>query len=116
MTEASAVFPDNHHRWAVILAGGDGIRLRPLTQLACGDNRPKQFCPLLGGQTLLAQTQRRISGTIPSDRVLFALTKKHEPFYAKALGKVPAARKIVQPANRGTLPAILWSSASRSSA
>ena len=109
MTEASAVFTDNHHRWAVILAGGDGIRLRPLTQLACGDNRPKQFCPLLGGQTLLAQTRRRISGTIPSDRVLFALTKKHEPFYAKALGKVPAARKIVQPANRGTLPAILWS-------
>ena len=109
MTEASAVFPDNHHRWAVILAGGDGIRLRPLTQLACGDNRPKQFCPLLGGQTLLAQTQRRISGTISSDRILFALTKKHEPFYAKALEKVPAARKIVQPANRGTLPAILWS-------
>jgi mannose-1-phosphate guanylyltransferase len=64
---------------------------------------------LLGGQTLLAQTQRRISGTISSDRILFALTKKHEPFYAKALEKVPAARKIVQPANRGTLPAILWS-------
>src|SRR5215472_12504005 len=34
--------------WAVILAGGDGIRLRPLTQRLTGDARPKQFCRLFG--------------------------------------------------------------------
>jgi Nucleotidyl transferase len=32
--------------WAVILAGGDGVRLRPLSRLISGDDRPKQFCPL----------------------------------------------------------------------
>ena len=98
----------NDHRWGVILAGGDGVRLRPLTRLACGDNRPKQFCPLLGGRTLLAQTQSRISKTVAPDRILFALTKKHEPFYSRALDEVPPVRKVVQPCNRGTLPAILW--------
>lgn len=97
------------HRWGVILAGGDGTRLQPLTRLACGDNRPKQFCPLLGGKTLLAHTRKRIAGTIDPDRVLFVLTKKHERFYKEPLECIPGFQKIVQPHNQGTLPAILWS-------
>jgi mannose-1-phosphate guanylyltransferase len=96
-------------RWGVILAGGDGTRLQPLTRLACGDNRPKQFCPLLGGKTLLAQTRKRIARTIDPDHVLFVLTKKHERFYKEALECIPGFQKIVQPHNQGTLPAILWS-------
>src|SRR5580704_12268183 len=35
------------HRWGLVLAGGDGVRLRELTQSVWGDYRPKQFCPLL---------------------------------------------------------------------
>src|SRR6185503_6129522 len=96
-------------RWGVILAGGDGTRLQPLTRLACGDNRPKQFCPLLGGKTLLARTRSRIAQSIDQNRMLFVLTKKHEPFYSKELEMVPAHQKVIQPMNRGTLPAILWS-------
>lgn len=99
--------PDNH-RWGVILAGGDGTRLRSLTRLVSGDDRPKQFSPLMGGRTLLAQTRLRIANSIDRDRTLFVLTKAHEPFYQKELVKVPPARMIVQPSNRGTLPAILW--------
>lgn len=99
----------SRHRWGVILAGGDGTRLQPLTRLACGDNRPKQFCPLLGGKTLLGHTRQRIAKTIDPDRVLFVLTKKHEPFFREALESIPRFQKIVQPHNQGTLPAILWS-------
>jgi mannose-1-phosphate guanylyltransferase len=97
------------HRWGVILAGGDGTRLQPLTRLACGDNRPKQFCPLLGGKTLLAHTRQRVAKAIDPDHVLFVLTKKHEPFYKGALESIPGFQKIIQPHNQGTLPAILWS-------
>ena len=32
------------HRWAVVLAGGDGTRLQSLTLKIAGDQRPKQFC------------------------------------------------------------------------
>jgi mannose-1-phosphate guanylyltransferase len=99
----------NDHRWGVILAGGDGVRLRSLTRLVSGDDRPKQFCPLLGGRTLLAQTRLRTAKSIDRDRTLFVLTRSHESFYAKELEKVPAIRMVVQPSNRGTLPAILWS-------
>jgi mannose-1-phosphate guanylyltransferase len=100
---------NDKHRWGVILAGGDGNRLRPLTHLVSEDDRPKQFCPLLDGQTLLAQTQLRIAGTVNPDQTLFVLNKAHEPFYRKELANVPAIQKVVQPGNRGTLPAILWS-------
>lgn len=97
------------HRWGVILAGGDGNRLRPLTHLVSDDDRPKQFCPLLDGKTLLAQTQLRIAGTVDPGQTLFVLNKAHEPFYREELAEVPAIQKVVQPGNRGTLPAILWS-------
>ena len=52
----------NHkHDWAVILGGGEGMRLRPLTRLLTGDDRPKQFCRLGGEDTLLAQTRHRVA-------------------------------------------------------
>jgi mannose-1-phosphate guanylyltransferase len=98
-----------NHQWGVILAGGDGVRLRSVTRLVSGDDRPKQFSPLLGGRTLLAQTRLRTAGSIDRDRTLFVLTKAHEPYYASELEKVPPIRMVVQPSNRGTLPAILWS-------
>ncbi len=96
--------------WSVILAGGDGERLRPLTRLIAGDDRPKQFCPLLGGKkTLLEQTQLRIAKAVPSGQTLYVLTRRHERFYADGLAQIPPSRMIVQQGNRGTLPAILSS-------
>ena len=98
-----------NHRWGAILAGGDGVRLRSLTRLISGDDRPKQFAPLMGGRTLLAQTRTRTAQNIGRDRTLFVLSRAHERFYAEELNTVPPYRMVVQPSNRGTLPAILWS-------
>ena len=97
------------NRWGVILAGGDGTRLRPLTKVIAGDDRPKQFCPLLGGKTLLELTRRRVERALPSEQTLFVVTWKHERFYRTQLADVPAGRLVVQPKNQGTAPAILYS-------
>src|ERR1700685_4371929 len=97
------------HRWGVILAGGEGERLRSLTRLIAGDDRPKQFCTLAGGRSLLAQTRVRIAPYILRDRTLFRLLKPHEAFYAGELADVASHQMVVQPRNRGTLPAILFS-------
>jgi mannose-1-phosphate guanylyltransferase len=97
------------HRWGVILAGGEGVRLQPLTRLVTGDNTPKQFCPLLGGATLLHRTRRRIARSIPEERTVFVLLKSHERFYSKELYGVRDTHKIEQPSNRGTFAAIVYS-------
>jgi mannose-1-phosphate guanylyltransferase len=46
-------------RWGIVLAGVEGSRLRLMTLRIEGDNRPKQFCRVVGGTTLLEQTRRR---------------------------------------------------------
>jgi mannose-1-phosphate guanylyltransferase len=101
---------DSHsHRWGLILAGGDGKRLLPLTRRIAGDDRPKQFCAVLGNETLLHQTQRRVSRLVQSWRTLLVLTKTHEPFYADEVAGIPSSRLLIQPSNQGTAPAILYS-------
>jgi len=42
---------------AIILAGGDGTRLLSLTRRIAGLDLPKQFCQILGKETLLEQTR-----------------------------------------------------------
>jgi len=98
-----------NHRWGVILAGGDGTRLLSLTRILSGDERPKQFCRLFGGKTLLAHTRERIAPNITRDHTLYALAKTHQPLYASELSKIPPIQMIEQPRNRGTLPAIIYS-------
>jgi hypothetical protein len=57
---------------AIILAGGERSRLRSLTRRLVGDDRPKQFCPVLGGETLLAQTRRRATHVAAPSRTFDA--------------------------------------------
>jgi len=97
------------HRFAVILAGGDGSRLKSLTRAIAGDERPKQFCPILDNQTLLDVTRRRIALKIAPENTFFSLTARHEKFYGALLSRVSKRRLIVQPENKGTAPAILYS-------
>ena len=100
-----------NRRWGVILAGGDGTRLRSLTRFISGDNRPKQFCPLFDECTLLGHTVRRAERSIPVAQTLFALTHAHRDFYVGELDGFQSQR-IVQPANKGTAPPILFSALS----
>lgn len=97
------------HRWGVILAGGDGKRLLPLTRRIASDDRPKQFCPILGDETLLHQTQRRVYQLVQAWRTVLVLTRTHEPFYADEVAGIPSSRLLIQPSNQGTAPAILYS-------
>lgn len=99
----------NPKRVAVVLAGGDGTRLRSLTRAITGDERPKQFCPILNDRTLLDETRSRIALSIRPEDTYFSLTQKHEAYYERPLWNVPETKMVVQPENMGTAPAILYS-------
>jgi mannose-1-phosphate guanylyltransferase len=95
-------------RWGVVLAGGEGVRLRPLTRVIAGDERPKQFCRILGRESLLGQACRRMERSVPASRTLVVLTRCHEPFYMPLLDELRGARTVIQPAGRGTATAVLY--------
>ena len=100
----------NHQQvWAIVLAGGDGTRLRSLTQLISGEDRPKQFCRVYGGKTLLAHTRARLAGAFHPERTAFVLVKAHERFYRSELTDVEPDQLIVQPGNKGTTAAVICS-------
>jgi hypothetical protein len=71
-----------------------------LTQLICGDQRPKRFCPIFGGKaswpTRCSAWVRCFHGIIPSA----FLARDHEQFYRPELGDKGRYRIIVQPMNR----------------
>jgi mannose-1-phosphate guanylyltransferase len=93
--------------WAIVLAGGEGVRLRPLARRVCGDDRPKQYVPLLGARTLLGQTLDRVALRIPSARTVVSTVQGHAPYIAAERG-ASRAHVLVQPASRGTAPGVLF--------
>jgi mannose-1-phosphate guanylyltransferase len=96
-------------RWAIILAGGDGTRLQSMTRTITGDNRPKQFVPVIGGTTLLDQTRRRTARSIMPSRTFIVVTKKHLRYYESLAHEISPGLLLEQPNNKGTAPAILYS-------
>jgi mannose-1-phosphate guanylyltransferase len=67
--------------WAMILAGGFGRRLQPLTRLLSGDDRPKQFCSLFEGSTLLGSTRARVALSVSPIRTLCIVNREHQRYY-----------------------------------
>jgi mannose-1-phosphate guanylyltransferase len=88
--------------WAIVLAGGDGIRLQGLTRRIDGDSRPKQFSRIFGDRSLLGHTRERLTPVFGDDQLMFVVTKDHAGFYAEELADVDPSRVLQQPANRGT--------------
>ena len=67
--------PRASERSAIVLAGGEGTRLRALTRRITGAEAPKQFCPLIGSKSLLEQTYDRVSSLIPPDRTVTVVNR-----------------------------------------
>jgi mannose-1-phosphate guanylyltransferase len=98
-------------RWALILAAGEGSRLRALTTQPCGTPVPKQYCSLHGGPSLVEDAIRRAQSQVAADRVCAIVAQQHHRWWSTidALTQLPARNLIVQPRNRGTAIGILYS-------
>ena len=94
-------------RAAVVLAGGDGNRLSGLVRNMTGRRVPKQFCSLLGDESLLERTRRRVEMAVTPKKTLFVVNQAHQEHYGPILRDVPRPNLVVQPENKGTAPAVL---------
>src|SRR5258705_10878561 len=88
--------------WSVILAGGDGVRLRALTRGLTGDDRPKQFCALVGPDALVTEPGRRAALVAPAHRTLVVVNRAHERFYTPLLADLRV--RAVAPSPRTGAP------------
>jgi mannose-1-phosphate guanylyltransferase/mannose-6-phosphate isomerase len=90
----------------VILAGGKGTRFWPLSR----ENCPKQMLNIVGEDTLLRQTIKRLDGFISLDKVWIITTDNLAQdirFHLKPLGRdAEKIRFVIEPSGRNTAPAI----------
>lgn len=96
-----------NNTWALVLAAGEGSRLRSLTTTSTGVAIPKQFCSLTGGSSLLQDAIRRASSVADRARLCTIVAADHRRWWESALWSLPARNVIVQPRNRGTANGIL---------
>jgi len=90
------------HIWAMILAAGDGTRLRDLSGDADGGVIPKQYCTLHGGPTLLENTLRRAQSFAALEHISVVVAEQHRALWQRDLLALPGANIVVQPRNRGS--------------
>lgn len=93
-------------RWALLLAAGNGTRLRELTE-AHGVSAPKQYCAVGGERTLLELARERARRVVPAANVLAVVAEGHRRFWRRDLAGLAAESIVVQPVNRGTGVGIL---------
>ncbi|HET9448576.1 MAG TPA: sugar phosphate nucleotidyltransferase [Steroidobacteraceae bacterium] len=99
------------HVWSLVLAGGDGNRLRALTTKPCGASVPKQDCSLTG-QLLVEDAIARARRLMPPERVCTIVAQQHREWWTDCQSLVEALEAgnlIVQPRNLGTGIGILYS-------
>ena len=89
-------------RYALILAGGSGTRLWPMSR----SQRPKQLIPLIGGKSLLAIAYERLEGLIEPERRYICAGCQHLGAILEALPQVSARQLLGEPVGRDTLNAI----------
>ena len=88
--------------YAVIMAGGSGKRLWPLSR----KKRPKQVLKLLDGQTLLRKCFNRLEGIFNLSNILVLTNADYVDIVRENLSELPAENVIAEPAVRDTAGAI----------
>lgn len=93
--------------WVVVLAAGDGTRLKSLTTEPDGTIIPKQYCSFKSPQSMLQHTVARACRLVTLDHVVPIVAEKHRQWWEPELATLNPENIVVQPQNRGTAVGIL---------
>ena len=92
---------------AIVLAGGDGMRLRPLTERWLGRHVPKQYCAFSGTRSMLDHTLDRAAALCDPSRILTVVGRAHRAVRRERAPRASDGTFIEQPANLDTAPGVL---------
>ncbi|MFN4242582.1 MAG: mannose-1-phosphate guanylyltransferase [Tepidisphaerales bacterium] len=93
--------------YGVILAGGAGTRLWPLSRI----KRPKQLLEVIRGKSLLRLSYERLRGVLPPDRIYVCTNAMYIEQVAAALPELPRDNLLGEPAGRDTANAVGFAAA-----
>lgn len=96
---------ENNMLTALIMAGGKGTRFWPLST----EGKPKQFLNLIGEETMIQMTVKRIKPIIPTERIFVCTGKRYVDLVKEQLPELPERNIIVEPEGRNTAPCIALS-------
>lgn len=86
------------HLYVVILCGGGGTRLWPLSR----NSSPKQFIDLVGSETLFTKTLKRAQKLVPNDHIFIMTNKNYLKDVESSAAKLPPQNIITEPEKKNT--------------
>lgn len=96
------------HTYAIIMAGGGGTRLWPISR----KERPKQLLPLLGQQeTLFQSTVHRLDNLFPPERILVVTVAEQARQMQVQAPEIPLENYLIEPQPRGTASVVALAAA-----
>ncbi len=95
------------HLNAVILAGGSGTRLWPLST----PSFPKQFLPLPSGNSMIQETLLRVNSLVSPQRSWVVTGRNMADLVEEHLPSISSNHILCEPMGRGSAPAIAWAAA-----
>jgi mannose-1-phosphate guanylyltransferase len=92
--------------WSLILAGGEGERLKLLVQQWLGRHKPKQYCTFVGKRSMFQHTLDRSDRIVPPERRVTVIAREHLEEARPQFDSREPGKLILQPANRDTVAGI----------
>ena len=92
-----ALMTDNNY-YAVIMAGGGGTRLWPLSRR----KRPKQLLKLVDNTSMFAMAVNRLRDILPVERILVVTVADQAALLQQDVPDIPSENYLIEPMPRGT--------------
>ena len=88
--------------WSIVLAAGEGERVKPLVERWLGQHKPKQYCTFIGTRSMFQHTLDRADQISHPDQKITVIARAHRGHAWPQLAKRKAGKIVLQPANRDT--------------
>lgn len=90
--------------YAIILAGGKGTRLYPLSR----EDNPKQFLEIINERSFLRNTVDRIKSMVSKENIYIITNENYKEKIYKELPEISMDNIFVEPINKETLYLTIW--------